>query len=212
MKVPRVLWKIVAGSVLSLALSTPVPATIIHAVFGYGNVHGALATGYADFDAASFPNPSPAGNLVGVPVLRMLMVITGDDGVPGSASVNGSYDETEFPNFAWYTAGGTLDFSRELVGQQIIVPGLGPCEWGPRAAPCGVGDFTPIAIDSSRFGHIAHFTFTVNDRGTGLDGEGFLLGSVRIFVIPEPGTLALMSLSGLLLAGSLGRPKSRRMK
>ena len=204
MKIRRFLRRIVAGSVLSLALATPVSATIVHAVFGYGNViPGALATGYADFDAANFLNPTPAGGILFVPVLRLLMVITGDSGVPGSPSVNGTYDETEFPTFAWYTAGATLDFSRELVGQHIVVPGLGPCQWGLEA-PCGVGDFTPIAIDSSRFSHIGHFLFTVKDRDQNFE-EGFHLGSVRVFVIPEPGTLALLSLSGLILAGSLRR-------
>lgn len=170
---------------LTLALSGSALASIIHVDFQYGIFQGLpRAVGYADFDSDKLLNPSNGYYLV--PVRRMQMLIT------GSPADDGLYDENDFPNLFWDTAGITLDFAAEWVGQ-------GSC-WGDYPTGCGDFSFTGVLPAA------AHFGLLLTDA-TGLPDNVIPLASARARILPEPGVPALLALAGLLALRRRGQAR-----
>jgi PEP-CTERM motif len=189
----QALLRTVCALIICCSAWSPARAAVVHIDFTYHNQFGAVADGYADFDANQLANPTPTPSSAAA--ARVFMVISGDVDRPGSSNVNGTYTEADFPTFFWDTFGGTVDLTRELVGQQLTIPGGLSCAWGMG----GCGDFAPLGAPNTRFGTMAHFVFVPIDRALNSD-EWYVLGSAVPHVIPEPPMVALF---GIGLAGVL---------
>lgn len=163
---------------LASTLAAAASASVIHVDFVYGGdgVTWPRAAGYADFDSSQLPNP---GGYFQVPVERLRMKIS------GSAEDDGWYDEHDFPRLWWDTAGATLDFSQELVGQPTPDGGY----WGRS------GDFSLDGVLPA----YAHFGIYLR----GANPDPFIsLSSASVTVIPEPASFPLVGLSLLAMAGA----------
>jgi hypothetical protein len=114
--------------------------------------------------------------------------------ISGGSAYDGHYGMNDFYAFAWNTAGGTLDLSRPLFGQDI---GYGR-HWGPIGYP-SYGDFNLLGF-RPEFTGAGEFRFVV-------DPHGLMLTRLDLVPsVPEPETYAMM-LGGLGLLALAARRK-----
>jgi hypothetical protein len=146
----------------------------------FGN--SASANGLIDFDPSLISNPGYTNPL---PVNSFSITVT------GANSGNGTFSLADYNNFFLATSGGTLDFTKQLVGQ--------PTSNDPWGTPSfGGGDFNIISnLDAPT----AASEFQIATSG----GFGDLLQLTSfaplapLATVPEPS-----SLLGLLALGTLG--------
>ena len=90
----------------------------------------AFATGLITLDTATLPNPGFYLSPTALPSFLLDLTIT----VSGAGAGDGTFTMSDFQGMIWYTGGGTLDLTRQLVGQPI---GGSSSTWGRS----GAGDF-----------------------------------------------------------------------
>lgn len=151
----------------------------------YGN--GASATGYFTLDTALLNNPG-FSSFSGASLPSQLSIT-----VTGSSGGNGTFTRSDFSAFFINTAGGTLDFNSEWVGQSTP-GGL----WGATAFPTVVGDFNMFSTGLSANTPTGTSIFTLVTGG----GQSMLLTSVT--PVPEPESYVML-LAGLGLIGGIAR-------
>jgi hypothetical protein len=144
--------------------------------------NSASANGLIDFDPSLISNPGYTNPL---PVNSFSITVT------GASSGNGTFSLADYNNFFLATSGGTLDFTKQLVGQ--------PTSNDPWGTPSfGGGDFNIISILGAP---TAASQFQIATSG----GFGDLLQLTSfaplapLATVPEPS-----SLLGLLAPGTLG--------
>jgi len=146
----------------------------------FGN--SASANGLIDFDPSLISNPGYTNPL---PVNSFSITVT------GANSGNGTFSLADYKNFYLDTSGGTLDFTKQLVGQ--------PTSNDPWGSPSfGGGDFNIISnLDAPTV------TFPFQIATSGGYGDELQLTSFAplapLATVPEPS-----SLLGLLALGTLG--------
>jgi hypothetical protein len=183
---------IAASSLSAYAAPLTIPFTY--------QVGAARATGSITFESTlisnpgsnSFPLPDPA-------VLSITMTVT------GSAAGDGTYTEADFSQVVFDTGGGTLDFSRPLVGQPTAGSPWGTTRDG------NSGDLNFFAAGPAPNGV---FFFTLGANG-GAD-EAMILrtaGAAAGATGPSVPTLSqwMIVLLALMLAG-VGIAQVRRMR
>ena len=158
-----------------------------------GDGNAAVATGYIIFESTLIPNPTvDSDNFVILPdpsVLALEVTIT------GSAGGDGTFTLSDFTDYAFATAGTTLDLTTELVGQATSG---GP--WGTPdgssgdfnlfggGQPMSSSDYQNVDLNANRGGGsppIGTFYFTLTAGGGG--NESMLLSSFAPFaVLPIP--------------------------
>jgi hypothetical protein len=158
----------------------------------YGNT--AVATGQITLDLSLLPNPDPIEDILffSAPLVQAFSIT-----VAGASSGNGTFPESDFGLdgffFAWGTAGGTLDFSQQLVGQTT-----GGDPWASDAGVSGnSGDFNVSSNGTdptAPFGTY-YFQLTTDDGA----GDPMNLTSFAPAEVPLPTStaMALALLPGL---------------
>lgn len=111
--------------------------------------------------------------------------------VSGASSGNGTFTLADFGYFLFSQNGGSLDFTRELVGQPTT-----EAPWG--TADGSGGDFNAFALEGTGAPNGEWYFVLTTDEG---DEDAMLLTSFRPAgsAVPEPATFALLGL-GLLAA------------
>lgn len=150
----------------------------------FGN--SASANGLIDFDPSLISNPGFTDPL---PVNSFSITVT------GANSGNGTFSLADYNNFFLATSGGTLDFTKQLVGQPTS-NGL----WGTTSFGNG-GDFNIISNFSNLDTPTGVSEFLIATSGG--SGDSLQLTSFAplapLATVPEPS-----SLLGLLALGTLG--------
>jgi hypothetical protein len=147
----------------------------------FGN--SASANGLIDFDPSLISNPGFTDPL---PVNSFSITVT------GANSGNGTFSLADYNNFFLDTSGGTLDFTKQLVGQPTS-NGL----WGTTSFGNG-GDFNIISNFSNLDTPTGVSEFLIATSGG--SGDSLQLTSFApLATVPEPS-----SLLGLLALGTLG--------
>jgi len=174
-----------------------------------------MGVGYITFDDALLPNPGAVDFLLPNPaVLDLSITIT------GASMGNGTYGLADFGSIAWYTNGGLLDFSEELVGQPTLND-----PWGTPSEGDG-GDFNLFAMGGGTEGSGTRYPqipitgqrqlpptgmwwFTLQTEGG--QGDQMVLTSMRSrAAVPTLGTWGLTTLGLLLVVAMVViRRKSR---
>ncbi len=172
--------------ILTVAIVITVMAASAHAGLitfalewsGAGN--SAVATGMITLNDALLPNPGSTDGWPG-PITALQVTVS------GASAGNGTFGMADFERWAWNTSGGTLDLGTELVGQ--------PTANNPWGTPGGAGgDFNLFHAGASPSApHGVHFFIFTTDGG---DGDQMQLTSMA--PIPEPASLSLLGLGGLL--------------
>lgn len=115
--------------------------------------------------------------------------------ISGASSGNGTFSLADFEHFVFSQNGGSLDFTRELIGQPTAEAPWGTSEPGNEEVG---GDFNAFGWEGSGAPYGEWYFVLVTDEG---DEDEMLLTSFRPAgsAIPEPGTFVLLGL-GLLAA------------
>ena len=166
--------------------------------------NGASATATFTLDTSLFNNPgfSPFSGAAFSNAFQNFQLT-----VAGASSGNGVFSGSDFSMIFLNTAGGTLDFHSELVGQATS-SGL----WGAAAFPSMVGDFNLFSNGFSSLTPTGASMFTLHTAG----GESILLTSFSpiaaapVAAVPETGTLVM----GFIALGAvvfMARRKSKSL-
>ena len=161
-----------AGLFSASAAAAPITLNMAWSGAPAGNSASASGTMVVDSDLLR------ADNLYWTDMLTDLRMTVSDGGV---------YDQYDFIFFA-VEGMGTLDFSRQLIGQ--LLPN--GCSFGSARGACGGGlggDFNLIAFDASVPTGVGNFQMQL------ASGEVLTLTSLAPADVPEPGSLALLGLS-----------------
>lgn len=161
--------------------------------------NSATATGLITFDSNILQNPG-ANSQTDVPFVTNFSIT-----VSNAASGNGTFVFSDFGDFVWDTAGATLDFNLDLVGQST--PSGFP--WGETGHNGQNGDFN--IFESSGNGAPTgtfYFELTTNQG----EGDTMFLTSMTLVAVPEPGTIALLGITGAGITGCYWRRKRRLAK
>jgi len=146
----------------------------------------ARAAGFITFESTLLPNPGTADFFLPDPAVLDLRVT-----VTGAAAGNGTFTLADFDQVTWDTQGGTLDLSRELVGQPTAI-----APWGTSS---GVGgDFNLFNAMGSGAPNGEFFFVLCADQGF---GDCMLLRSMRPRVPAAPAPA--LSTWGLVLSALL---------
>jgi len=138
----------------------------------YGN--GASATATFTLDTSLFNNPgftSFSGPAFSNAFQNFQLAVS------GASAGNGAFTGADFSTIFLNTAGGTLDFHSELVGQ--TTPGGA---WGPGVFPSTVGDFNLFSNGLSPLTPSGVTVFTLRTSG----GQSLLLTSFAPVAPPAP--------------------------
>jgi len=147
----------------------------------FGN--SASANGLIDFDPSLINNP---GNTL-LPVNSFSITVT------GASNGNGTFSLADYSFFSLETNGGTLDFTKQLVGQPTAND-----PWGTVPSSGNGGDFNIFASDSSSAAPTGTFYFKIT-TSVGSGDSLYLTSFAPLAPVPEPS-----SLLGLLALGTLG--------
>ena len=164
--------------------------------------NGASATATFTLDTSLFNNPgfSPFSGASFTNAFQNFQLT-----VSGASSGNGVFTGSDFSVIFLNTAGGTLDFHSELVGQ-TTPSGL----WGAVSFPVVTGDFNLFSNGISLLTPTGASIFTLNTGG----GETLVLSSFApvavapVAAVPETGTLVM----GFLALGAVVFMARRRSK
>ncbi len=122
--------------------------------------------------------------------------------VSGARSGNGSFQLSDFAGFVW-SSRGSLDLSRELIGQTTTG---GP--WGSDfGAEALAGDFNLIPVEDSTAPFAYGAFILITDSGEDNLGAGDRLNLVSFRPVPVPAAIWLF---GSALVGVLGLGRKRR--
>lgn len=192
---------VVASSAVQAQLAT---FDLSYSGASYGN--NAVAAGTITINEALFNNPGRndqnGGSILPRPGNKFVTALTLT--VSGASSGNGTFTLSDFGDIILDTNGGTLDLTKELVGQ--------PTSGDPFGTPNGNGgDFNLLNRDQNT-GIVANpnapnaFFFSLSTEGG--SGDILALTSFRPAApaaVPEPGSVALLADMGLSGAGFLIR-------
>lgn len=151
----------------------------------FGN--SASANGLIDFDPSLINNP---GSTLSLPVNSFSITVT------GASSGNGTFSLADYDFFLLDTNGGTLDFTKQLVGQPTAND-----PWGTVPSSGNGGDFN-ILLSSGSSSAAPTGTFFFQITTSLGSGDSLYLTSFAPLApvpVPEPS-----SLLGLLALGTLG--------
>ncbi len=157
---------------------------------GAPNGNSATATALIGIDTSDIPNP---GSYWGMPSWFDSITIT----ISGATSGNGTFVKSDFSSIVWDTAGGTLDFDSELVGQ--------PTSGQPWASNTSgtAGDFNIFRASGSPTAPEGTGPFQITPSGS---SDTLNLVS---FQIPEPTTVTALIVGGFALVLSFNRRRFR---
>ena len=194
MKTSKLLLSVAAA--LAFAASSQANVVDMQAQWsGASFSNGASATATFSLDTALFNNPGfTAFSGVNFTNAFQNFQLT----VAGASSGNGAFTASDFSTVFLNTAGGTLDFSAELVGQTTPA-GL----WGATAFPTVVGDFNLFSSGLSALTPSGSSIFSLLSGG----GESMLLtsfapvsgGGGGVVAVPEVSTWVM----GVLAVGAV---------
>jgi hypothetical protein len=137
----KLVFAAVLASAASMACADPVRFN-----FTFAEVKGsARATGYIVLETDAIANPGNANYDIPGPAISALSVT-----VTGAKVGNGTFGIDDFCSFVFETNGGTLDFSRELVGQPT-----NDDPWGTPVDMTG-GDFNLFSCSGENANTPAH--------------------------------------------------------
>jgi PEP-CTERM motif len=158
----------------------------------FGN--NATATGWITLNITTLPNPGGPGYDLYSDILSLTVTVTGAT----SSTYDGTWTKVDLAPLSldgtytyWWTGGGALDLSKQLVGQTTVL-GSG---WG--TPDQFSGDFNLWFTNNGPVGN-GFFRLTTPDQ---FDWMG--LTSFR--PVPEPGSIALMGGGLVALAGAIRR-------
>ena len=164
-----------AAAVLSLAQVSRADLINIQALWsGAQFSNGASATATFTLDTSAFNNPgfsSFSGPAFSNAFQNFQLTVS------GASAGNGAFTGGDFSTIFLNTAGGTLDFHSQLVGQ-TTPGGL----WGAAAFPTTVGDFNLFSNGSNILTPTGSSIFTLHTGG----GESILLTSFAPAVPAAP--------------------------
>ena len=163
--------------------------SLLYSGGAFGN--SATATGLITIDDQLTPNPTNDPTFLylgaGQAVVDLSLVVS------GASSGNGVFGLSDFDAVIWDTAGASLDWSSQLIGQATANGGWGTAYDGT------VGNFGLLAnAASSAPSSISYFEITTNN------GNGDALDLVSILPLPAP------SMAWLFAGSALGLLTQRR--
>ena len=165
------------------ANAVPVTYALKYSGASYGNL--AAATGTITLDPSLITNP---GGSLGVWIPFGSIVTALSLTVTGATAGNGTFTLANFASWTYYTNGGTLDWTKELVGQLTNVDPWGTTNMGLS------GDFNISTTTNGVPWAYTAFTLETNYSGS---GDQMMLASFA--PAPLPATLWLLG-PGVLLA------------
>ncbi len=192
MKTTKFLFSIAGAMVLAASAHADLidmQAQWTGAAFG----NGASATALFTLDTSALSNPG-LSFLSGADITNTFQNFQLT--VTGASSGNGVFTGADFSSIFINTAGGTLDFHSELIGQST--PGGA---WGTASYPSMVGDFNVFSSGSNPLTPTGTSAFTLHTGG----GESILLTSFApappssVVAVPETSTWVM----GFLALGAV---------
>lgn len=160
--------------------------------------NSARATGRITLDLTTLPNPTLSSSVDMYGSITSLSVT-----VTGASVGNGTWTLADLPTSGgpatnWWTAGAALDMNTQLLGQATSGNA-----WGTPDGSSGDFNlfFSPVGAP------LGTFYFTLTTRGTDNSlGDSMLLTSFApVTSVPEPGSLSLLALGLVGLAGITAR-------
>jgi hypothetical protein len=153
--------------------------------------NNATATGQITIDTSLLPNPSPGPVDISGDVTAFSITVS------GSSSGNGTFGLADFAftgvsgNITWNTNGGTLDLTKELIGQSTSNMPWGTTHDGTS------GDFNIFNNGTDLAAPSGTDPFVLTTSG----GDAMDLTSFAPATVPEPASLTLLGLGVASLAG-----------
>ncbi len=123
----------------SLAIAAPLT---LHFTFSSPTTP-ATAVGFVTFESSAINNPGNSNFILPNPAVLDLQVV-----VSGATAGNGTFGLSDFTSIFLDTGGGTLDFSRQLIGQATANNPFGTTDGCALGGPLGNtgGDFNMFAL------------------------------------------------------------------
>ena len=179
--------KLALAALFVLGTSSAVQAQLATFDLSYSGAsfgNSAVGTGVITLDLATLSNPGFNQSLAPTYITSLSLTIS------GASSGNGTFSLADINTFKLDTNGGTLDFTRQLIGQPTAGASFG--------TPNGSGgDFN--LFGSTLADPVGVFFFTLATSGG--SGDQLLLTSIAPTTTPEPGSIAF--LVGIGISGSV---------
>jgi LPXTG-motif cell wall-anchored protein len=199
----RAIW-ILAALALLFCAAGPARADVVQTFdLTWSGTFGssATATGQITLDITNLPNPTTSA-VVDITADVTAFSIT----VTGASSGNGTFTLADFSQFLWSTNGGTLDLTKELVGQ----PTSGS-PWGTTpAGGSGSGDFNFFSNFTNPAAPDGITTLQIGANGDTADVLNLTsFAPHTTTATPEPASLTLAGIAAVGLLGYAWRRRKR---
>ena len=186
------------------AAAAPTVFDLTYSGASFGN--GASAAGTLTLDPSLLPNPDFSPTDITDAVSALTLTVSGAVAGDGTFTFT-DYSPSDGGGVTLDTAGGTLDFTKPLIGQPTLGDPFGTTRTGSS------GDFSVFpgaaGIAAGAPGAVAPFTLGTDDG----QGEFLLLTGFTPATpppaVPEPSTVAPFALAGLGLLGLMVRARRR---